>query len=271
MTALSSFSQLDVPTALARSWRLIAADTLTPATPQVADVLVADLEDGVPAERKADARTTLTEWLDGGREAWVRINTAASPEWDNDVAALRDRRGVQGVMLAMAETAEQVEQTIEAFGGMPVVALIESALGVENAGEIARAGVVRIAFGTGDFRRDLGIAGDRTSLLYARSRLVVASRAARLPGPIDGPTVIDDPTVVADDTQHALSLGLTGRLCTSDQAASVVNTTCAPTPADVAAARAFVASPPEGYAGAIAPRLAQAKDTIRRAEAYGIE
>ncbi|RLV51409.1 hypothetical protein D9V41_17005, partial [Aeromicrobium phragmitis] len=86
-----------------------------------------------------------------------------------------------------------------------------------------------------------------------------------------GPTVGDDPVVVADDTRHALSLGMTARLCTSDQAASVVNTTCAPTPADVAAARAFVASPPEGYAGAIAPRLAQAKDTLRREEAYGIE
>ncbi len=270
MTALSSSARLDVPTALARSWRLIAADSLTPMTPQVADVLVADLEDGVPSERKAAARSTLIGWLGQGHTAWVRINAAGGREWENDVAVLRDPPGVRGVMLAMAETVEQVEQTRGAFGDLPIVALIESALGVENAGEIARAGVVRIAFGTGDFRRDLGIPGDRTSLLYARSRLVVASRAARLPGPIDGPSASDDAGIVADDTRYALSLGMTGRLCTSDQAADVVNRTCAPTPADVAAARAFVASPPEGYAGAIAPRLAQAEDTIRRGEAYGI-
>src|SRR5690606_1887351 len=101
--------------------------------------------------------------------------------------------------------------------------------------------------------------------------LVVASRAAGLPGPVDGPTVSEDPEQVADDTRYALSLGMTGRLCTSETAARIVNATCAPSSEDVAAARAFLASPPEGYAGAIAPRLAQAKDTLRRAEAYGID
>ena len=64
-------------------------------------------------------------------------------------------------------------------GALPIVALVESARGVEAALEIAETpGVVRLAFGSGDFRRDTGAADDPLALLFARSRLVTASRAA---------------------------------------------------------------------------------------------
>ena len=71
-------------------------------------------------------------------------------------------------------------------------------MGLEAAPEIARAdGVFRLAFGSGDFRRDTGMSDDPMAMAYPRSRLVVASRAARLAGPIDGPTISTNDPILA--------------------------------------------------------------------------
>ncbi len=51
----------------------------------------------------------------------------------------------------------------------------------------------------------------------------------------------------------------------------VVNEVFAPTVTDLHAARSLLASPPEGYAGAIAPRLAHARQVIHRAGVFGID
>jgi len=50
-------------------------------------------------------------------------------------------------------------------------------------------GAFRLAFGSGDYRRDTGASADDLAMAYLRSRLVVACRIGNLPGPIDGPTV----------------------------------------------------------------------------------
>jgi citrate lyase subunit beta/citryl-CoA lyase len=94
-------------------------------------------------------------------------------------------------MLAKSETEREVGDTFHRLGAaVPVIPLIESAVGVESATEIARAdGSFRLAFGSGDYRRDTGTGNDNLAMAYPRSRLVVASRIGNLPGPIDGPTV----------------------------------------------------------------------------------
>lgn len=74
-----------------------------------------------------------------------------------------------------------------------MIALIETAIGLANAREIARVPTtLRLAFGSGDFCRDTGITGDPLSLAYTRSQLVIASRVERIAAPIDGPTPTDD-------------------------------------------------------------------------------
>jgi citrate lyase beta subunit len=58
------------------------------------------------------------------------------------------------------------------------------ALGIEEARAIASApGAFRLAFGSGDYRRDTGTSVDNMAMAYPRSRLVVASRIGNLPGP----------------------------------------------------------------------------------------
>ncbi|SHN85084.1 HpcH/HpaI aldolase/citrate lyase family protein [Geodermatophilus obscurus] len=118
-------------------------------------------------------------------------------------------------MLAKTEAAEQVTETFDRLGGStPVLALVESAPGIEEAVSIARArGALRLAFGSGDHRRDTGTSADDLAMAYPRSRLVLASRIGALPGPIDGPTVSSSHPVLREQTAVTVFLGLTGKLC----------------------------------------------------------
>ncbi|ALX65845.1 hypothetical protein AB663_000599 [Microbacterium sp. XT11] len=154
---------------LARSWLLVAAtrpETFDDAAASPADAVVLDVEDAVDASRKDEARQSVVDWLSTGGSAWVRINDAASEHWAVDIEALRSAPGLRGVMLAKTESGGQVMDTFNRLGAtVPVVALVESAIGLDNATEIARAkGAFRLAFGSGDFRRDTGMSADREAM-----------------------------------------------------------------------------------------------------------
>jgi citrate lyase subunit beta / citryl-CoA lyase len=247
---------------LARSWLLRPARPgFTDGSEDDADVVVLDIEDGLPDEAKADGRAAVSEFVHDGGRAWVRINSAGTAHWHADVAALSAAPGLDGVILAKVESAEDVAATAARLpAGTPVVALVESALGVESALEIARS-CSRIAFGLGDFRRDTGMSDDPAVLAYPRSRLVIASRAAGLPGPIDGPTLKARTPDLARDTEIAKSCGMTGRLCLDDAHAATVNRLLSPSAQEIAEARATVAridTPGGAYDGSVGPTRARA-------------
>ncbi len=179
-----------------------------------ADAVILDLEDGVAASAKPGARRALREGRDAIDAApcpiLVRVNARSSDDYSLDLDAVRDL-GLAGVMLAKAETAADVEATSAATGA-PVVALIETARGLAAARLIAAA-CARIAFGSIDFAADLGTAHTPAALASARSELVLASRLADRPAPIDGVTTsIKDPDLVRADAAHACELGFSGKL-----------------------------------------------------------
>lgn len=279
-----------VPPAIARSWLLVPGTTDALAdriAVSAADVVVVDLEDGVAPDRKGEARRALVaavgDLAETGSAArpWVRIADAASDEWRADVALLAGRDLVAGVVLAKVETPDQVRRTLDALDGAgsapaptPLVALVESARGIEAALDIAAApGVTRLAFGSGDFRRDTGAADDPIALLYARSRLVSTSRAGGLPGPIDGPTVARDAGALAEASRHAASVGMTGRLCLREEQVGAVHVAMSPSDADLVWAldvldtfeRCGVRD------GSDLPRLARARGICDAAEAFGLD
>jgi citrate lyase subunit beta/citryl-CoA lyase len=267
-----------VPAGLARSWLLVpgaAPDLQRRVAASGADVVVVDLEDGVAPDDKGRARRALAAIADRGLRPWVRIGDAASDEWRTDVALLRGRDLVTGVVLAKVEAPDQVRRTVDALDGqLPVVALVESARGVEAALEIAEAsGVVRLAFGSGDFRRDTGAADDPLALLYARSRLVSTSRAAGLPGPVDGPTVPRDAHVLAEASRHAAALGMTGRLCLREEQVDAVNEALSPSGDELAWAGDVLDTLERcGIRdGSDLPRIARARAIRDAAEAFGID
>lgn len=224
-----------------------------------ADLVILDLEDAVQPEAKDVARDNIAAFLREGPPAApvaVRLN-AAGTEWFDRDAALLSQPGFAAVMLPKSETAAPLEALAARLPqGTVLLPLVESALGIWNALEVARAPrVVQLAFGSVDFQLDAGIPDDDPgrAMLYARSRLVLASAAAGIAAPIDGVTVdLDDPARIAEDVAEARALGFGGKLCIHPRQIGAVHTGLVPSPEELARARAIVAAADAtGAAGAI--------------------
>jgi citrate lyase subunit beta/citryl-CoA lyase len=278
MTTKSQYSTVDP--AISRSWLLVngaRSELFDKAAATRADQIVLDIEDAVDPSHKLRALDDVANWLDAGGEAWVRVNDRNTEFWQADLDRLRSCGNLRGVMLAKTEAASHVEDTFAALGGrFPVLALVETALGIEEITNIARArGAFRLAFGSGDYRRDTGTAMNDLAMAYPRSRLVVASRVGNLPGPIDGPTVGTSHAILREQSELAVALGLTGKLCLSLDQLPVVNETICPTRSDVAWAVNFLndfeAAGRVIRDGSDLPRLGRAEKIKKLADAFGIE
>lgn len=198
-----------------------------------ADAVVIDLEDAVAPERKTDARQLAAEVVAAplGKPVFVRINSLSSGLAGDDLAAL-DGPGLVGVRVPKVESAEQIREVARGLAGRRpamIVALIESALGVERAAEIAAGeGVVALAMGEADLRADLGVTAD-DGLLYARSRCVTAARAA---GRLAVQSVfadLRDAEGLAASTRWGRQIGFTGRSAIHPAQVSAINDVLTPT------------------------------------------
>lgn len=200
----------------------------------LADAIILDLEDAVPLSDKTTARIMVRDSIKGikagGSYVFVRLNALATRLTSQDLAVIAVP-GLDGVMLAKTETNSDVAELsdmlteAETVSGLDpkslkIVPLIESAKGVVNAYEIALADarVIAVAFGAGDYYRDLGrsvsyLTQEQTELLYARSKIVNASVAAGVQA-ID--TVffglLTDREGFIKEVQLALQLGFRGKL-----------------------------------------------------------
>ena len=269
-----------VDPSIARSWLLVNGakpELFDAAAKSRADQVILDVEDAVDPKQKLQALGWVAEWLDNGGKAWVRVNDRNTKFWQDDLDRLRNCKNLQGVMLAKAESASHVEDTYAALGGrFPVLALVETALGIEEARAIASArGTFRLAFGSGDYRRDTGTAMHDMAMAYPRSRLVVASRVGNLPGPIDGPTVGTSHALLREQSELAVALGLTGKLCLDISQLPVINEAISPTKSDVTWAVQFLDEfEARGRVirdGSDLPRLGRAEKIKKLADAFGIE
>nr|WP_296767529.1 CoA ester lyase [Rhodococcus sp. (in: high G+C Gram-positive bacteria)] len=263
----------------ARSWLLVPAtkpEAFSAAVESEVDAVILDIEDAVAPNAKPAARDAVVAWLEAGNSAWVRVNDATTSFWADDLAALSGLKGLAGIMLAKTESGSQVEASAARLAdGTRILALVESAMGLEATPEIARAdSTFRLAFGSGDFRRDTGMSDEPLAMAYPRSRLVVSSRAARLPGPIDGPTLTSNESILARDSALTLSMGMTGKLCMHSEQAPTVNRELAPTPGDVTWADDVVdALGVDGSGvkdGSDLPRLAKALKIREAAQIFGV-
>lgn len=268
-----------LPAKLSRTWLLVNGakpEDFAPGLASEADSVIIDLEASVPDEKKDAARGHVVDALDGGMTAWVRISGIETDDWEKDLDALSGLKGLRGVMLAMAEKPEQVTYTaMRLRAGTPVLALLETALGVENATQVAMApGTFRLAFGTNDFRKDVGVSDDPMAMAYARSRLVIASRVGKLPGAIDGPPgAADDDQAVIESSQVTASMGMTGRLCLNRGQAESINLALSPSEDEVSWAVDMLQAHQAGASvgdGSYLPRLARAQKIADLADSYGL-
>jgi citrate lyase subunit beta/citryl-CoA lyase len=200
-----------------------------------ADAVIVDLEDAVSAEAKSTARAQCATWWAAHRDATgrmlVRINDAATPWFDEDLAFIRAAR-VRGVMLPKAESAAQIARVSAALEPAGVIiALVETALGITRLGEIAATpGVQRLAFGTLDYAVDLDLSGDDRGLIYPSCQMAIASRVAGIGTPTAGVTpAIDDEARLIADLEFARACGFGAKLCIHPKQVAAVRRAFAPT------------------------------------------
>jgi citrate lyase subunit beta/citryl-CoA lyase len=174
-----------------------------------ADLVILDLEDAVAPDRKAYARESVTTWLADATPdcvLQVRINGTA------DLDALRPLTGFE-VRLPKVQSATDVDRVARSIPGVPITALVESALGVERAAEIAvHPAVTRLGLGESDLASELGTRADAV-LDHARVRLLYAALAAGLPPPmLSAYPDIRNLAGLRTDTERGRALGWVGRV-----------------------------------------------------------
>lgn len=224
-----------------------------------ADAVILDLEDAVAPGEKDRARQVVGEVIEtpGLPPCFVRVNGVDTEYVLRDLRAVVTG-GLAGIMLAKAESSEDVrkahwlmgllekERGLEP-GSLELVPFIESAGGIEKAGEIAAAcpRVKRLAFGGNDYTADTWTtySMDGTELFYARARLVNASRAAGIEPPLD--TVcpfIKDVDALREDARRARKMGFQGKMVIHPAQVQPVLEVFSPTPEEVEAAEKVVAA-----------------------------
>ena len=264
------------------------------------DAVIFDLEDAVsPAEKDAArilVRNTMRYMDFRGCEIIVRINSIDTPYWKQDLDAIMPEKPAL-ILLPKTGTAQDALEAdaymtqVEEKLGLPhntvgLMPLIETAMGVENAFAIASSTkrIQALFLGAEDLTADLQCKRTKESreIEYARTRLVVAARAAGV-DVYDTPfTDVNDDEGIWVDAKTAKGLGFTGKASISPRHVEVINAVFSPTQKEVDYAYEVleaIALAKEQGKGAIslygkmidAPIVNRAKQTIAMAEALGME
>lgn len=222
-----------------------------------ADALSFDLEDAVPENRKAAARTRLGEFLRSdlvkasGKTIIVRVNAIGTPQFADDVAAIANTR-VDFINLPKCDDASVVQAAAAAIGNTKVLANIETPRGLARVAEIGAHPVVAgIQIGLNDLFATLGMDRRRaehvhTALWAVRLGAAEAGRFA-----IDGawPDIVDEAGFRAE-AQLARSMGYVGKSCVHPAQVALVNAVFGRDAAALhRARRIIVASEAAGAAG----------------------
>ena len=264
-----------------------------------ADAIIFDLEDAVsPAEKDAArilVRNTMRYMDFRGCEIIVRINSIDTPYWKQDIneilpyqpglILLPKTGSAADILEADAYITEAEKKLGVAPGSVGLMPLIETAMGVENAFQIATATkrVKALFLGAEDLTADLQCKRTKEGreIEYARTRLVVAARAAGV-DVYDTPfTDVNDDAGIVTDAELAKALGFTGKASISPRHVEVINSVFSPTQKDVDYAYEVMEAirlAKEQGKGAIAlhgkmidaPIVARAQRTIDMAEALGM-
>lgn len=152
-----------------------------------ADVVIIDLEDAVAPVAKTSARDDVPRLLEaaGSRAVQVRINSVDSPWGVEDAQMVTRLHPDVEVRVPKVNSPDTVQEVASKVGPRRRLhCLLESALAVERAFDIACSGaqVASIGLGEADLQSELGVR-DEHALAWSRGRVVVAARAAGLPPP----------------------------------------------------------------------------------------
>lgn len=264
-----------------------------------ADAVILDLEDAVAPAEKDSARILVRNVIRGmgfdSCEVIVRINAIDTSYWQKDLDAIIPVR--PSLIMPPKTACAQDVLTVDAYitrleeklgmeaGSVGLIPLIETALGIENAFQIASAcpRVKAIFLGGEDLTADLHCKRTKEGeeIAYARSRMVCAARAAGVEV-YDTPfTDVHDDEGIYTDAKKAKSLGFTGKSAISPRHVGAINEVFSPSLQDIEYAYEVMEAiriGKEQGKGAVslrgkmidAPIVARAMQTIEAAEALGL-
>ncbi|MDN5620780.1 MAG: CoA ester lyase [Psychrobacter sp.] len=210
-----------------KTWLFVPAtrvDRIEKAFTSGADAVIVDLEDAVAKQDKAAARDALKNYYDEQnakqtyRPIWLRINQAGSEEFFKDIVLCQQMPNVAGVLLAKAERAEDIESVYQLIG-LPLIALIESAIGLYQIDSMAKAGgLAAFSYGFLDLCNDLQVqVGTPSAEIVAnqiRYQLILTSKVHQLSPPID--TIypdFKDESGLSNRVNLWSKMGMAGMLC----------------------------------------------------------
>jgi len=258
--------------------------------------IILDLEDAVAPDQKHEARFMVRNALRAvnfyGCERMVRINQGERGLTDLEFVAPHH---VNLILIPKCESAEEIHQIDKKIDELrkkygftyPIwyMPIIESAMGVEKAFEIATASsnVCSLAIGLEDFTADLGVrrTNEGTESVYARTRLVNASKAAGIQ-PIDSVfSDVSDMDALAKNVQTSKMFGFEGMGCIHPRQIQVIHHNFAPDAIEIEKALKIVEAFDDAKAKGLgvvalgskmidAPVVKRAETTIKLAKAMGL-
>ena len=210
-----------------------------------ADVVILDLEDAVAVSEKKSTRGLINKTLKQSRNCavFVRVNAYDTEFCYGDICSIVSEN-LDGIVLPKLESLEDLRSIDWLLGNLEqergllngsidLMPIIETAVGLVNIREIARADtrVKRLAFGGGDYTRDLGMEWtlEEDELLPVRSEMVLASRFGKLEPPVDTVFIhIKEHGAFRSSCSNILGLGFQGKMCIHPDQVPVTNETFTP-------------------------------------------
>ena len=230
-----------------KTWLFVPAtriDRVEKAFASGADAVIVDLEDAVAQVDKAQARTALKDYYAAQHEAksyrpiWLRINKADSAEFAKDLALCQQLPRLAGVVLAKAEQAADIEKVYQETR-LPVIAVIENAIGLYRANEMAKAsGLLAFSYGFLDLCNDLQVqVGTASADIIAnqiRYQLILTSKVHQLLAPIDSVYAdFNDSKGLHKRVQLWSQMGMSGMLCIHPKQVDIVKQALQPTDSEL--------------------------------------
>jgi citrate lyase beta subunit len=218
---------------------------LAKALASAADGVICDLEDAVAPADKASAREVVRRALDSadqGPARLLRIN-AVGTSWHDDDLAFAATLGLDGLVLPKASA-----EAVASLGpdGPPLVAIVETAMGLRRAYDIAsQPRVAALMLGAVDLGVEVGLEPrpDALEILYARSQLAIDSAAAGVRGPFDVVHLdLHDQAGLEEQCRLARALGFRGKACVHPAQLETINRVFAPSEQELDWARGVVAA-----------------------------
>jgi citrate lyase subunit beta/citryl-CoA lyase len=219
------------------------------------DGIILDLEDAVAPDKKDEARFLVRNALCGinfyGAERMVRINQGERGIEDLDFIIpynvnliLLPKCEKPEQLLAVDARIQQLRKQHNQANPVWIMPIIESALGVINAYQIASCSdnIVALAIGLEDYTADLGTSRtvEGSESFFARSMVVNAARAAGIQ-PIDSVfSDVGDMEGLRQNVLRSKALGFDGMGCIHPRQIVVIHEMFAPTPGEIEKAKKIV-------------------------------